>query len=171
MKTTVALGIALLLAAGLSCSRGQPQESPSQPKQLARRLYLAWSEHDLDEIAAIFAPDGTYEDVPPARSYRGPEEIKGFLTAIWSWAPNVQFEVTSLAVAGDTVVAEWVMSGTQTGAIGQIPAIGNDFSVRGVSVMEIEGGRITRNSDYYDLSSLLVQFGVRYAAPPPSHEE
>jgi steroid delta-isomerase-like uncharacterized protein len=75
-------------------------------------------------------------------------------------------ESTSIVQLGETIVAEWTMQGTQTGPIGGIPASGNSFSVRGVSVLKIDQGRIVRHSDYYDLSTILVQFGVRCAAPP-----
>ena len=59
------------------------------------------------------------------------------------------------------------MKGTQTGPIGGIPASGKTFSVRGVSVVEVARGKIVRHSDYYDLATLVVQFGVRFSAPPP----
>lgn len=168
MKTPAALCVAtMLLGAPVSAVAGDGAGSPAQAEQLVRDLFAAWSQHDLARIDALFAADGVYEDVPPRREYVGPEEIKGFLSAIWTWAPDIEFSVTSVAVAGGTAVAEWVMTGTQTGPIGAIPASGNEFSVRGASVLEIRDGKITRNSDYYDLSSLLVQFGVRYAAPPP----
>jgi hypothetical protein len=38
--------------------------------------------------------------------------------------------------------------------------IGKKFSVRGVSVVEIEGRRIARETDYWDLATLLGQIGL-----------
>lgn len=140
-----------------------------QAEQLVRDLFAVWGDHDLDRLDVLFAADGVYEDVPPQITYRGPEEIKKFLTAIWGWAPDIRFDVTSVSVAGagDRAVAEWIMTGTQTGPIGAIPPSGKEFSVRGASVIELRDGKILRNSDYYDLASLVTQFGVRFAAPPP----
>lgn len=172
MKRTAAVwSVVLLLAGPVWGGDPQPQDHQPDHEQLVNRLFSSWSDHNLDDIDLLFAADGVYEDVPPQKTYRGPEEIKGFLSAIWGWAFDIRFDVTSIAVAGDTVVAEWTMSGTQTGPIGAIPASGNDFSVRGASVVEIKDGKIKRISDYYDLSSLLVQFGVRYAAPPPKTKD
>jgi steroid delta-isomerase-like uncharacterized protein len=168
MRTVSALCLGVLLLGGaMSAEAAEEADSRTQVEQTVRKLFEAWSTHELELIDELFAADGIYEDVPPRISYRGPEEIKGFLTAIWGWAPDIQFKLRSVAVMGDRAVAEWIMSGTQTGPIGAIPASGNEFTLRGASVMEVRDGRITRNSDYYDLSSLLVQFGVRYAAPPP----
>jgi len=168
MKTTTALGaVALLLAGVLSAGAAEAPTPEEQAEQLVRDLFAVWGSHDLDRLDALFAADGVYEDVPPQITYRGPEKIKGFLTAIWGWAPDIELNLTSVAVAGDRAVAEWIMTGTQTGPIGPIPASGKEFSVRGASVIELRDGKILRNSDYYDLASLVTQFGVRYAAPPP----
>jgi len=168
MKTTRSLGVATLVLVGLASGvRAEGPQPEGQAEQTVRELFAAWGSHDLSRIDALFAADGVYEDVPPMITYRGPEEIKGFLRAIWSWAPDIEFHVTSVAVLGDKAVAEWTMTGTQTGPIGAIPASGNTFSVRGASVLELRDGKVLRNSDYYDLASLVTQFGVRFAAPPP----
>ena len=126
MRATLVLCACLLvLLSGATGAVAEIVESDEQVEQVVRELFSAWSEHDLDRIDSIFAEGGTYEDVPPQKTYRGAEEIKGFLTAIWAWAPDIEFELTSVAVAEDTVVSEWVMTGTQTGPIGPIPASGN----------------------------------------------
>jgi len=57
-------------------------------------------------------------------------------------------EVISTFESGDHVIAEWKLSATQTVSYWiqlQVP-----ISVRGVSIAEIENGRITHWSDYYD---------------------
>lgn len=168
MKTTRFLGVATLALVGLvSGVRAEGPQLGGQAEQTVRDLFATWGDHDLSRIDALFAADGVYEDVPPGISYRGPEEIKGFLKAIWSWAPDIEFHLTSVAVLGDRAVVEWTMTGTQTGPIGAIPASGNAFSVRGASVLELRDGKVLRNRDYYDLASLVTQFGVRFAAPPP----
>lgn len=40
------------------------------------------------------------------------------------------------------------------------PATGNRFSVRGVSVLELERGKIRRISDYWDMAAFLRQLGI-----------
>jgi hypothetical protein len=57
------------------------------------------------------------------------------------------------------------MSGTHEGDT-TIPATHKSFSVRGASAGELEGDKIKRNSDYWNLAEVLVQFGV--LPPPPS---
>ena len=55
---------------------------------------------------------------------------------------------------------EWTLSGTQRGDMPGIPATGKQFSVRGVSILELEDGKIRRCSDYWDMAEFLKQLGV-----------
>ena len=136
-------------------------------EQLVRQVLRTWKDHEVGRLDGLFAEDGVYEDVPPKMTYKGADEIQGFMAAIWSWAPDIEFSPVAVSQTGDTVVVEWIMKGTQTGSIGAIPASGRAFTARGASVAKVEDGRIVRYSDYYDLATILVQFGVRFAAPPP----
>lgn len=51
---------------------------------------------------------------------------------------------------------EWVFSGTDQGIYGT----GRTFSVRGVAVLDVRGSKIARNSDYFDLATILRQLGL-----------
>jgi steroid delta-isomerase-like uncharacterized protein len=53
---------------------------------------------------------------------------------------------------------EWIFSGTDANP--GLHGTGKKFSVRGVSVVEIEGRRIARETDYWDLATLLRQIGL-----------
>lgn len=52
------------------------------------------------------------------------------------------------------------MSGTHSGDFPGLPATGKSFSIRGTSVMELDGNKIKRNSDCWNLVSLLQQIGL-----------
>jgi SnoaL-like domain len=63
--------------------------------------------------------------------------------------PDTVLEVTATFECGDHIIAEWQMTGSQTTLYGahrlRLP-----ISLRGVSVVRTENGRITDWSDYYD---------------------
>jgi hypothetical protein len=46
-----------------------------------------------------------------------------------------------------------------------LPATGRPFSVRGVNLFELEGGKIKEQSDYYDAARFLIQLGVEIRLP------
>jgi steroid delta-isomerase-like uncharacterized protein len=53
--------------------------------------------------------------------------------------------------------AEWVMHGTQTADLRELPATGKRMAVRGASMFEFTDGKIRRVSDYWDRASMRVQ--------------
>jgi len=54
------------------------------------------------------------------------------------------------------------MSSTQAGALRglEIPATGKGFSIRGASVTELHNGKISRNTDYWNLATMMQQLGA-----------
>jgi steroid delta-isomerase-like uncharacterized protein len=154
----------LTLTAG-SCSPSARSSSSSHALHVVQALFAAWSEHQPERLDTLFVPGGVYEDVGAGKTYTGTAAIEDYLRSVFSWAPDFAVELTFFAASGDTVVTEWTMSGTQTGAVGNLPPTGKRFVVRGASVLEFQGGKILRNSDYYDLASMLIQLGAEFKAP------
>jgi SnoaL-like polyketide cyclase len=64
------------------------------------------------------------------------------------------------------------MSGTQKGDLPGIPATGKRFSsVRGSIILELEAGKIRRESDYWDAATFMKQVGVLRRASPVSSRD
>jgi len=68
----------------------------------------------------------------------------------------VRFELVKSAVDTQHGSIEWVFTGTDRG----LYKMGKRFSVRGVSVIDLRGGRISRNFDFYDAASIMRQIGL-----------
>jgi predicted ester cyclase len=93
---------------------------------------------------------------------------------------DLQFEVLSLVCDGRTFAFESIGRGTNTVALGPVPATGRSFEFRLASVDDVcEQGLVTAQRDYWDLAGLLAQLGatdqdhVREVSPNPmtrSHE-
>ncbi len=144
--------------------------SPPQVRHLVDELFAAWSLHEPDRLDAIFTDDAAYEDVAGEQVLRGKPEIKQLLRSAFAWAPDFRVTMTSLTIAGDTGTTEWVIEGTQAGAVqagpyGELPATGRTFRLRGASILVFRGGRIAKVTDYYDMATFLRQLGVSIAAP------
>jgi len=129
--------------------------------------YLAaWNSHDVEKIASFFTDECVYEDVALGKINRGKEELKAFITATFNAIPDFKLELKSSFSAGEWMATEGDMSGKQAGEYFGIPATGKRFSVRGASILELRGGMIRRNSDYYNGASVLQQVGLLPTAPP-----
>jgi steroid delta-isomerase-like uncharacterized protein len=129
---------------------------------------MAWSSidnKDPERLLALFADDCVYEDVTLGLVARGKEELRSFVSRAFAAIPDFKYGVTSRFAASQWAVIEWVMSGTHTGDFPGMPATGKRFSsVRGASILELEAGKIRRESVYWDTATFMKQVGLL-----PSH--
>jgi len=129
--------------------------------QLLNEWAAAWSSHDPDRVLALFTDDCVYEDVPFGVVIHGKEELRAFATAAFDAVPDLTFQLTNRFAAGSLAATEWAMSGTHKGDFPGLPATGKGISaLRGATVIETHGGKIRRNSDYWDAASFMKQVGL-----------
>jgi steroid delta-isomerase-like uncharacterized protein len=67
--------------------------------------------------------------------------------------------LTSTLVAGNRAAIEWTGQGTHQGDMPGMPATNKRATFRGVSIMELQDGKIKRNTDYWDMATLMKQLG------------
>jgi steroid delta-isomerase-like uncharacterized protein len=126
---------------------------------IAQQWIDAWNARDVERILACLTGDAVYEDITLGAVNRTPAETKQFVAVAWSAFPDLRFESTGAADLGDNMVLEWTMRGTHDGDFPGLPASGRSFEVRGVSVIELAGGKIRRVRDYWDFATALRQLG------------
>lgn len=150
----------------ITCTSRIPENNNLIGEQLIKELAELVKTKNLSKVDVIFTDDCVYEDVPSLEKYNGKDEVKASLKEDFASVPDFKLEITSSIVTDKNAVFEWVWSGTQTGDIeGLIKATGKTFSIRGISIWEIQNGKIKRNSDYYDAGGFLYQLGVRFVFP------
>ena len=93
-------------------------------------------------------------------------ETRAFWPAWFASFPEMDFQVTRTIAAETVVVTEWVFMGTNSGQL-TAPVFGRDMEpmgrtirLRGVSIYDVQAGRILRETLYIDLATLLVELGV-----------
>ncbi len=122
----------------------------SENTELVRAFCAAWSRLDPAELAAYFAEDGVYHNMPAA-PVEGRAEIEQFIrgfTASWT---ETDWEILNLTESegGDVVIAERV-DRTRAGEKSvDLPCTG---------VFEIRDGKIERWRDYFDLATYTRAF-------------
>jgi steroid delta-isomerase-like uncharacterized protein len=159
MPRTLGLTITVVCLIGLiGCQT--PRDKDIQTEQMFREYLAAWNAHDLDKIVSFFTEDCVYENIPRGQTYRGKDELNAWAKGAFDAMPDFKLEVTSLFVSGEWAACEWVMTGTQTGALPDLPATGKSFSVRGATIAQLKDGRILRNADYWDAATFLRQLGI-----------
>jgi len=127
---------------------------------MMKNYYEGWNSHDVEKIISFFTAESVYEDVALGLVNRGKKEIKERIENMFVWSPDLKFETKSLFSTGDWIASEWVMTGTDAGDEPGRPATGKSFSIRGASVTELRKGKISRNSDYWNVVSFMQQVGL-----------
>ena len=119
----------------------------------AEAWYTAISSHEIERVLAFVSPQIRYEDVPTSTVSEGPEAVKAFFGRVWSAIPDMRMVPTNVLTTGNAVAVEWIATGTHSGDFPGLPATGNPFHIRGISMIELAGDQVRRVSDYWDLAS------------------
>lgn len=122
--------------------------------RLVMDLLDAWNAHDVERAASFYAPDYVGEDVGQAAAQRGAHERVHVLAAFTRAFPDLRFTGETI-VEGRRAALLWTMRGTHRGPIMNIPPTGRQIEVRGVSLLTIEDGKITRGLNVWDTAGLL----------------
>ena len=144
-----------------------PAASPGAMPTVAEAWAAAWNSHDPAQMAALFTPDGLYEDMAFGFVSHGTEEITAFANELFTVAPDVRIDLRAGFGTEVWAAAEWLFSGTDMGGLAGAPT-GKRFEVRGASIFEVADGKIRRVSDYYNAGTILEQLGVLPAPATPS---
>ncbi len=128
-------------------------------KQHYQNVFEGHIEHDRDlmseDIIHVNATAGTI---------RGIEAFLGFVTAFKQAFPDLHWDMREFIEGSDTVVAEGVFIGTNTGAMvgprGPITATGRRVELPFCDIWKVRNGRIVENRIYYDQVTFLGQLGL-----------
>ena len=136
------------------------QGTPVAP-DLLQEWAAGWSNlADPAPLLALVTADVVYEDVAAGDVVEGSAAFKQLLTEAGAAIPDFTISLASGLVDGDLAAAEYVISGTQAGDLPYLAATGKRFSLRAASVFTLAGGRIQRESRYYNMLSFLTQLGA-----------
>jgi len=164
----VAVLVTILAAtAGCSSRTAGPSQVEAENEIAMRTLVDMMSSADAQDVASLFHPDAVYDDFANQRQYRGLEEIAGYIQGGSRWATAVSFDIIELHVSDAGAVAEWVFTGIHDQPIGSfLPVVtGREVVLNGVTIIEVEAGRIRRAADYVDGLPMVLQLGGEVHMP------
>ena len=119
-------------------------------EQIARRFIDALgrleSGRDTDPIVATFAEDCEVGNVLAPERFHGHDGARTFWTEYREAFADVRSSFRNVVAADGRAALEWTTEGTS--------AAGEPFRYDGVSILEVEGDRVTRFRAYFDPASL-----------------
>jgi steroid delta-isomerase-like uncharacterized protein len=130
------------------------------PEETARSYFDAVRDRDAQKMASHWHPEGI-EDLVAFGIYRGPDEVRAFFDELFAAIPDSEMIVDRVIADDRHAVVQYRLRGTFSGGSFQgLDAPGKPVEIRGCDVLEIEDGRITRNTAYTDGMEFARQIGM-----------
>lgn len=130
------------------------------PAEVATAAIQAIAAGQLNVLDELGAPDLVVDFVAIGR-FEGREAVKRILEELLAAFPDFEISVDRVVADHRAVAMQWRATGTFSGGSFQgVEPTGRRVELRVVEVMEIEEGRIRRNTIYYDGASLARQIGL-----------
>jgi hypothetical protein len=134
-------------------------------EEVVREAYHLAEGNVLDGhgFRALFAEDGTFNDVPNSMTFRG-DQIPQALAGLASVFPDIHRELLEVHVLGDVIAVELRIQGTHLGAfptpVGDIRPTGNRIDVPTADLWYLREGKIETFNCYNSANVLLAQIGA-----------
>ena len=129
-------------------------------KVLVQRLFDAWNTGALDGIDELYAEDYVADYRPHAPLRRGREGIRDMIRRAHATFPDYHEELQELIAEGDKVVVRLVITGTQQGSWGPLPATGKKVRFEEILILRIRDGQVVSQRGIADNLTALRQLGV-----------
>jgi steroid delta-isomerase-like uncharacterized protein len=131
---------------------------------LTTELYRRFGNNDYEGVLAHVAPECEVLLVPFDQTFHGPAGFNEFMHGFKTAFPDCTIEIRNQVVAGDQVVNEIQVRGTQTGPLagpaGTIPPTGRTVDYRACEVWRLRDGKVVGLHNYQDAATILRQLGV-----------
>jgi steroid delta-isomerase-like uncharacterized protein len=127
------------------------------PTEVIRSYGDAWNGRDAHTLVAAFTKDGIFCN-PHTYPGIGGDALAEFVTAVWTAFPDFHLELLNGGEIEPGVLAtHWLLTGTNTGQRIEGPPPGRSVSIKGASIIQLEGDKIASDHTYFDRAAFDEQ--------------
>ena len=112
----------------------------------------------------LLSNDFTFYPPNAAEGEQGLDNHKGFLHWHHGVAPDQHWTAEEIIAEGDKVAVLFTTRGTQQGEFGGVAPSGKSFTLRGMDLFRIAGGKITELRRNFDVMAMMEQIGANAPA-------
>jgi steroid delta-isomerase-like uncharacterized protein len=129
-----------------------------EPRAVVRRFFAdLWNKGDLSIADELIGVDAVNHDPAGPSLGMGPEATKRLITMYRSAFPDLVLETEHVIAESRMVVVQWISSGTHRGEfLGAAPS-GKRVRVNGISILQIDRGKISEVVTKWDTLSLMKE--------------
>lgn len=152
----LALSSAALLA---SCSTGGDDNTAENKARMQEFTDQVINAHNPAMIDSFITADFNDHQLTPQYG----QGLEGLRAAMADWFigfPDVHAETNFMLASGDTVVAVYTMTGTNTGPMMGMPPTNKSFEIQGVDIIVVKDGRATEHWGFSEEMKMMMQLGM-----------
>jgi steroid delta-isomerase-like uncharacterized protein len=118
--------------------------------RILQAALAAWKQDNFVEVIDHFNDQFTFTDHALGLEFKDKGRLTEFLAKTRELFPDSERRDNTIFSGWDRVISEWTITATKTepfldGRLRKVP-----ISARGISVVQIQNGKISQWSDYYD---------------------
>ena len=123
---------------------------------LVERFAEAFNRRDVDGLLACFTEDATYRDLFYG-PHAGQAALRGMFERMFREGRDYRWQMDAIVMDAGRAAAEWTFGYTATAAVPR--SEGRRVRMAGMSIFDLEGGRIRDYREYSDTGTALLQLG------------
>ena len=132
---------------------------------IVKSFFDSVGNRDLDGAMSCLSDDHVSHDHGTGMVMTGLDENRADMENWLSMMSEMKVEILNSVESENTVVVEMKMTGINTGDImmpdgTKVPATGKSVEMNGCQVMEFDGDKMTKSSQYYSMMSMMAQLGL-----------
>jgi len=129
----------------------------SEFNTLWEKVAALWEQRDSALIQGVYADE--FIRISPGGTSTSAEELANELNAVGVAFPGLKLNLLSYDICGNMVSTHWSVEGDFTGEIAGLKGNGKPYSVKGITVITVEGGKIIKDDSYWDTYAVFAQAG------------
>jgi steroid delta-isomerase-like uncharacterized protein len=159
----------LLIASTITGYSQQAKSTAIANKAVVAKILKAFDEGDVNALDKLIAKDAvSHSEMPPEIKSTGVEAVKEMSRMHKAAFPDSKTTVHVMGIAGDTVLAYFTTTGTNSGPFMGMPATNKTISFEGVDIIRVKNGMAVEHWGVYDNLKMMQQLGMMPPPPPPS---
>ena len=125
---------------------------------IVREFETAFNRQDVETLVACFTPGATYTDTFFG-AHTGTAALRAMFERMFREGRDYAWVMDVVVDGRDTAAAEWTFGYVVSDAIPR--SAGRRVRFRGMSLFELDDGRIARYREYFDEGLALLQLGFK----------
>jgi steroid delta-isomerase-like uncharacterized protein len=121
-----------------------------------------WNQQEYDAVPTFVGEQYTIRldtgDPWEGKTLTNDEYVKRLHYSFDSF-PDMHFAIQQTIADGDNVVITWILTGTNLGTIGAIPATGKKINTNGMTIYHFKNGKVIGHTQVFDRMTVMRQLG------------